>query len=110
MILNAYAIYDRKALQYHAPFYASADGQAVRSFSDLVQDPNTMVGRHPGDFVLYRVGAYDDSCGSLLPASVLEHIVDATALLRVQPDLFGAVRKVNGRDEPVSDQELINGA
>jgi len=95
MIINAYAIYDRKALRYHVPFYAHQDGEASRSFADLVNDENTTVGRHPDDYVLYRVGAYDDSNGSLLPASVLDHVVDGSALARVRinpghgPDLFG---------------------
>lgn len=83
MILNAYTLYDRKALQYHAPFFAHADGAAVRMVCDLVADQNTTVGRHPEDFVLYRVGAYDDASGSLLPASVLEHIADANSLVRL---------------------------
>lgn len=85
MIINAYVIYDRKALRYHVPFYAHQDGEASRSFSDLVNDPNTTIGRHPDDYVLYRVGAYDDTNGSLLPASVLDHVVDGTALVRFQP-------------------------
>jgi len=82
MIINAYAIYDRKALRYHTPFYAHQDGEAARSFADLVNDINTTVGRHPDDYVLYRVGAYDDANGSLLPASVLDHVVDGSALVR----------------------------
>lgn len=86
MIVHAYTIYDRKALTYSPPFFAVADGAAVRMFQDLVGDPNTQVGRHPGDFVLFRCGAYDDSNGSLLPVTALEHIVDATALVvRPQP-------------------------
>jgi len=84
MILNAYSVYDRKGLVYHAPFFAAQDGQAVRSFSDLANDPATTVGRHPDDYVLYRVGAYDDASGSLLPASVLDHIVDGSALVRLR--------------------------
>lgn len=106
MILNAYSLYDRKALQYHTPFFATADGSAVRSVSDLVADPNTTVGRHPGDYVLYRVGAYDDASGSMLPASVLEHIVDCSALVRVQSGLFdGSVQRVepNGHGSPVTE-------
>lgn len=87
MILNAYTIYDRKALQYHSPFFAVADGSAVRSFMDLANDLQTTVGRHPGDYVLYRCGAYDDSSGSLLPANVLQHIIDALALVRPQSPL-----------------------
>lgn len=108
MILNAYAIYDRKGLVYHPPFYASQDGQAVRSLQDLVSDANTTIGRHPADYVLYRVGAYDDQSGQLLPASVLEHIIDAAALVRVQEGLFDRSsqffrQEPNGRGSPATE-------
>lgn len=82
MILHAYTIYDRKALQYHAPFFAVADGAALRSFMDLANDPQTSVGRHPGDYVLYRCGAYDDAAGLLLPIAPVEHVSDALPLVR----------------------------
>lgn len=81
MILHAYTIYDLKAFQYHAPFFAVADGAAVRMFSDLVNDPNTNVARHPADYVLYRCGSYDDEHGQLHPLSPLVHMVDAIALV-----------------------------
>ena len=80
MIINAYTLYDRKSLQYHTPFFAVSDGAAVPMLQDLVADNSTMPGRHPGDFVLYRCGAYDDSNGCLLPVSALGHIIDALAV------------------------------
>lgn len=85
MILNAYSIFDRKALQYHPPFFASTDGAAIRSVGDLVSDLNTNVGRHPADYVLFLVGRYDDSNGSFLPLSPLAHVVDAVALVPAAP-------------------------
>jgi len=88
MLLKAYAIYDRKGLIYNAPFFAPAVGHATRSFADLANDTNTMVGRHPADFTLYYVGAYDDQSGLLIPVTALEHIVDAQTLVKEQPDLF----------------------
>jgi len=95
MITNAYTIYDRKALQYHPPFYAVADGAAVRIVQDLVADNQTQLGRHPHDFVLYRCGAYDDSKGQLLPASALQHIIDASALVEQrQAGLFERLEKL----------------
>lgn len=87
MIHHAFTIYDRKALIYSPPFFAVADGIAVRMFQDLVGDTGTQVGRHPADFVLYRCGAYDDSNGSMLPVTALQHIVDATALVPRQSPL-----------------------
>lgn len=83
MLLNAYTIYDRKALQYHPPFFASTDGAAIRMVSDLAADPNTSVGRHPEDYVLFRAGGYDDSNGKLFALAVLDHVADAASLLRL---------------------------
>ncbi|AXH73234.1 MAG: nonstructural protein [Microviridae sp.] len=88
MLLNAYSIYDRKALQYHPPFFASTDGAAVRSLADLANDPATTIGRHPADYVLYFIGTYSDGNASFEPESPLRHVMDAEALLRLQPDLF----------------------
>jgi len=83
MMLNAYSVYDNKALQYHPPFFASTDGAATRMFSDLANDDQTTVGRHPGDYVLYCIGTYDDQKGGLTPIVPLRHIMDAVALLKL---------------------------
>lgn len=93
MKLNAYTLFDNKALQYHPPFFASTDAAAVRSINDLVQDPKTMVGRHPGDYVLYRCGSYDDSNAFFTVESPLGHIVDAVSLVKIAPDLFSPLHK-----------------
>lgn len=100
MLLNAYSIYDRKGLNYHAPFFAATDGLAVRSFSDLANDANTTVGRHPADYVLFCVGTFSDTNGSLEPTSPLRHVMDANALLQIQPSLFN--------DRALGDQ-VVNG-
>lgn len=86
MKLRCYSIYDRKALQYHPPFFASTDGSALRSVTDLVTDTNTSVGRHPGDYVLFYVGEYDDQVGAMIPVSPLVHVLDVLALVpQAQP-------------------------
>lgn len=110
MLLQAYSIYDRKALVYHPPFFAPTDPAAVRMLSDLVQDANTSVGRHPGDYVMYGVGTYSDANGSLEPAVPLRHIMDAQALVPIQPSLFSGpfsesnpAVKPNGRDDQVNN-------
>lgn len=65
MILKAFSVYDSKALCYGVPFFMSSTGAAVRAFSDLVNDSQSTVYRHPGDFVLYQIGLFDDSVGKL---------------------------------------------
>lgn len=82
MQLRAYSIFDNKALCYHAPFFAPTDGSATRSFSDLANDLNTNIGRHPTDFSLFVVGQFDDFKGVFTPVYPLVHIVDAIALVQ----------------------------
>lgn len=90
MIMNAYTLYDTKALTYSPPFYTTAHGAAVRMVMDLACDPNTSVGRHPADFTLYCVGQWNDATGTLLPYEVREHISDVLPLVpKSTPDLFG---------------------
>lgn len=110
MIHNAYTIFDRKALIFNTPFYAVNDGSAVRSFSDLVGDMNTQVGRHPADFVLYRCGVFDDSNGLFGAEVPLVHVVDATSLVPRQQSLPFDPRPLhrtgpNGEAVPFNDHE-----
>lgn len=88
MMLNAYSIYDLKALMFFPPFYLSTDGAAARAFSDTVNDPSTSISRHPSDYVLYCVGTFNDANGTLEPISPRRHIADAASFVRIQPDLF----------------------
>lgn len=82
MIIRCYSVYDRKAQVFHAPYYAPTDGAAVRTFSDAVADPNSMLGRHPNDYVLYFVGTFDDSRALMEPKSPVDHVIDASSLVK----------------------------
>lgn len=88
MKLLGYTIFDNKALQYRVPFFTHTDGAAVRMLQDLVEDPQTTIGRHPMDYVLYCCGEYDDSNGQLWPLQPLRHVMDAAALVKIQSDFF----------------------
>ncbi|WNK13393.1 MAG: nonstructural protein [Microvirus sp.] len=88
MLLKAYCVHDAKALQYHAPFFTSTDGSALRSFADLANDTATTVGRHPNDYSLWCCGTYDDNTGHINPNLPLLHIADASSLLKPQNDFF----------------------
>lgn len=87
MVLNAYTLYDSKAVTYSPPFYCVAHGQAVRVVMDLANDVGNQVGRHPSDYTLYCVGQWNDATGTVLPAEVREHISDVLPLVRVAPHL-----------------------
>jgi len=81
MLLRAYTLHDVKALTYSPPFFQANNALAVRMLEDLVSDNNTTVGRHPSDYKLYCCGSYDDATGILQPLTVLEHVMDAVALV-----------------------------
>lgn len=65
MIIKAFALYDTKGGMFHTPFFMHHIGMAIRACVDLASDMNTTVGRHPNDFALYEIGAYDDATGTM---------------------------------------------
>lgn len=101
MLLNAYSLFDNKALVYSPPFFVNTDGAAIRMLSDIANDTNTQVGRHPGDFVLFQVGTFSDGNGSIEPMFPARHVIDATNLLTIKPkgDLFAPLGAANGHVE-----------
>lgn len=68
MKLQVLAVRDRAADAFNIPAFVPAIGQAVRSFSDQINqapqpgNPNPL-SEHPEDFDLYLLGTYDDSNG-----------------------------------------------
>lgn len=88
MILRCFAIFDRVAGFYAAPFYLASKGEAIRAFSDLAMDPNTAIFRHPGDYALFELGVFDNETGRSEFLAVPEHLANAgqVAALRQAPD------------------------
>lgn len=60
MKLKVYTVYDSKTEAYIQPFYMQAKGQAIRSFTELVQDEKHAFGKHPEDYTIFELGDYDD--------------------------------------------------
>jgi hypothetical protein len=90
MILNAYTLFDSKSLVFNQPFFAHNHAVAIRMVGDIAQDANTSVGRHPSDYIVYKVGTYDDQTGFFSPLEIREHVIDVISLVQRQPmpDLF----------------------
>jgi len=63
MISHMFAIYDTKAGYYKNPFMLRSKGEAIRGFTDLANDLNTEIGRHPEDFCLFVLGEFDSDKG-----------------------------------------------
>jgi hypothetical protein len=61
MIQNIYTIYDTAASAFNTPFYMHNDGMAFRAFADNVNDEGSIINKHPEQFILFKLGSYDDS-------------------------------------------------
>lgn len=48
---------------FAAPFTVRAIGQAIRSFSDEVNRPESPMFAHPSDYELFHVGTFDEETG-----------------------------------------------
>lgn len=65
MLTNAYALLDTKSGIYSAPWFFPHDSYAIRAVVELGRDVTSMVGKYPADFVLCRLGTFDDVVGCL---------------------------------------------
>lgn len=79
MLINTYVIFDTKAKMYNKPFYLQNDNIAKRAFSDLANDPQTDVFKHPTDFQLFKVGTYEDTTAEII-SHPPEHMCSAHEL------------------------------
>lgn len=83
MILNVYSVYDSAAECYMQPFFLQSKGQAIRSFTDAVNDPSHGFSKYPDDYTLFELGSYDDSKGTFMLLSAPKSIGVAVEFKRV---------------------------
>lgn len=83
MIMRMYALLDEKSKLYGKPFYAHQDGEALRSFGDVVNDKNTAPGKFPADFTLWKIGEWDDNTG-IIKSSKPSYLAKALDFVKVE--------------------------
>ena len=84
MKVKVFSVRDEKANSFGQPFFAVNDNIARRMFSDLVEDPKSMVARHPDDFKLYSLGEFDDNSGELSPLAQPEFLAHGVDFINVK--------------------------
>lgn len=77
---NMYSVYDAKSESYTLPFFDHAQGRALRTFADCVQDPEHQFGKHPEDYTLFDVGTYDDDTGTITQNTIVSIATGHTLL------------------------------
>ena len=78
MILKVYSVFDSKSGAFMQPFFARADGEAIRMVQNSMYDANSMLTRNPEDFALWHLGSFNDSDGALVPSA--RHMTDVSSL------------------------------
>lgn len=74
------AVRDLATETFGRPFSVHHPRQAIRSFTDEVNNPESEVGRHAEDYELFQLGTFDDATGEL--TSDITRLVRATDLKR----------------------------
>lgn len=80
MELKAFSIRDAKAEIFNPPFFTKTHGEAERTFTELVRDEKTMVGKYPDDYDLYFIGSYDDQTGKIKALDTPQHLIKAVQI------------------------------
>lgn len=79
----AFSLLDTKTGIHHPPFYVAHIGIAIRTVKDVASDLGTSIGRHPADYMLVRLGTFDDANGvtnnSYEPIASVVHLMDKPA-------------------------------
>lgn len=75
-------IRDSKADCYNNPWYTRTLGEAERNFRELVNDKETLVGKYPEDYDLYKIGTYDQKNGTITVLDTPQHVCKGVSLVR----------------------------
>lgn len=65
-MLKVFAVHDSKAEAFLRPFTTLTRGQAIRGFSDAVNDKGHEFNKHPDDYTLFQIGEFDEQSGILV--------------------------------------------
>jgi len=96
MKVNAYCVYDRKSKVYNTPYFLSNDNVALRHFDTVMQSTDSLIGRYPDDYSLYRVAAMDTETGSVISEEYPVLIITGNQMIRLRDiALSGGIDAVN---------------
>lgn len=72
-----FSIRDAKGDFFNQPFPQLTKAEALRTFSELANDPQSRIAKHPEDYDLYYLGTYETVTGQLDPLKSPEQVQKA---------------------------------
>lgn len=61
--LKIFSVRDSKTEVFLAPHFLAHTGQAIRSFTEAANNPDTQLCKYPSDFTLFELGEFDQETG-----------------------------------------------
>lgn len=78
-----YGIYDKVSMMFVGwPFKAMNEGEAMRTFLQLIQDGNTTISKNPHDFMLVHVGEFDVIDGKVKGNDINKNVMSGSEILK----------------------------
>jgi len=74
MKLQLVAIYDKRSKEYSPPHVYVTLGVAEREFADAINDDNSKLNKHPGDYNMQHLGEFDSETGNVTMNAQGPHI------------------------------------
>lgn len=74
MILRCYSVYDTIAQVHCPPFFSRSEVEAMRSVSEVVNNPQSMLFSHSADYHLKLLSLFDDVSGKFSPVESSEEV------------------------------------
>ena len=65
MIMKVFSVYDSAVGAYMTPFFMQSSGAAIRAFTDIANDLQSAICKHPTDYSLFELGSWDDATHQL---------------------------------------------
>lgn len=76
MITYLFSVRDKAVGAFLQPFFSRSKGEALRSFTEAVNDEKSMFHKHETDYTLFYLGEFDDVSG-LFATSEPERLLTA---------------------------------
>lgn len=96
MRLQVFSVYDKAVGAFMQPFYVRSRGEALRSFTEAVNDEKSNFHRHTADFSLMFIGEFDDQSG-LFDTADPSRVISAYECLAENP--FVDENRVSGSEK-----------
>lgn len=91
MKLSVYTVFDTKAKAYLNPFYSTNDETAKRQILECVLDPQHRFCMHATDYVLFKLGDFENTECKFELLQAPEHMVNLITMKQASEESISAI-------------------